>query len=58
VNKKDLSLFIYDENQDMLNRDSEVLPPKRRRGIGRRKMIELNFTNNFVNEIDRSLKIK
>jgi hypothetical protein len=50
VNKKDLSLFIYDENQDMLNRDSEVLPPKRRRGIGRRKMIELNFTNNFVNE--------
>jgi hypothetical protein len=27
VNKKDLSLFIYDENQDMLNRDSEVLPP-------------------------------
>jgi hypothetical protein len=41
----------------MLNRDSEVLPPKRR-GIGRRKMIELKFTNNFVNEIDRSLKIK
>lgn len=57
MNKKDLSLFIYDENQDMLNRDSEVLPPKRR-GIGRRKMIELKFTNNFVNEIDRSLKIK
>jgi hypothetical protein len=38
VNKKDLSLFIYDENQDMLHRDSEVLPPKRRSGIGRRKI--------------------